>query len=121
MLGVGAAFLGPIGQVRARRSGAATEALDDLVAATMAPALFSAGVFGGALVGLSDDAFDFAQTWLAIAGPLWLAVVALAVLIAPPGYVPAPEVSSERKAMLGGLLHLGLAAMLVVMIWQPGF
>lgn len=120
ILGVGAAFLAPIAEVLARRTGETTAAVDRAVAAVMAPSLLLAGVAGGALVGFSDDVFDFGQTWLAIAGPLWIAAVVLAAFLAPPTYVRLPAVGEQRQAMLGGLLHLVLAVQLVIMIWQPG-
>ena len=120
ILGVGAAFLLPMGASRARKSGDDTALFDAIMASVLAPALLAAGVFGGALVGFSDDVFDFSQTWLAIAGPLWIVATAAAAFIAPPSYLRLPTLASERVPMVNGILHLSLSAMLVVMVWQPG-
>ena len=72
ILGTGAAFVVPFVAGRARRAGADITAFDDAIASILAPSLLATGVFGGALVGMSDDVYDFSQTWLAIAGPVWL-------------------------------------------------
>lgn len=120
IMGVGAAFLGPAITARSRSSNANTDLIDELIQSVMAPALFAAGVFGGALVGMSNDVLDFQQTWLVIAGPLWIVAVAAAVFVAPPSYVRVHQVFGQRMAALGGVLHLCIAIELVIMIWQPG-
>lgn len=122
ILGVGMAFIGPVMAVRARRS--AGHALQDLVnetaAAIMFPMFLIAGVAGGAMVGMSQDVYDFGQTWLAIAGALWLVILGLTAVIHPPAWLRLFNIGEDRKAMLGGILHLSLAVMLVVMTWKFG-
>lgn len=111
------------------------------------PALVLAGVFGGMLIGFSDEAWQFDQTWI------WLAIVLYVVGIgvshgvlfpnarrmkdlaaemvaagpppadAPPG--PPPQVAEmERRGKTLGIassfLHLLLVVILVLMIWKPG-
>ena len=68
---------------------------------------------------MSDDVYDFAQTWLAIAGPVWLIATACAALAYPPAWSPLPDMS-DRKPMLTGVMHLCLAVMLVVMTFKWG-
>lgn len=120
ILGVGSAFLLPVGASRARRLGHDTALFDGVIAAVLSPALLTAGVFGGALVGMSGDVFDFSQAWLAIAGPLWIVATAAGAFAAPPSFVRLPAISPDRVPMVNGVLHLSLSAILVVMIWQPG-
>ena len=38
----------------------------------------------------------------------------------PPPQVAQLEANGKRMAMLGGMLHLALVAILVLMIWKPG-
>jgi hypothetical protein len=98
-------------------------------------------ILGFALVGLSDDAWEFGQTWL------WLSIVlyALALAISVGGLLPtfrtyerlvaeiegstvAPTPAVEatldgmlkKQAALGSMLHVFLVVLLVLMIWKPG-
>lgn len=100
-------------------------------------------LWGIGLVFMSDGAWGFSQTWV------WLAIViyaiALTVALAvirpaanrheslmkeliggpapaggPPPQVAQLEANGKRMAMAGGLTHLALVAVLVLMIWKPG-
>lgn len=119
IMGAGSAFLAPLLAASAKKTGQSTESVDNALAAVMAPSLLLAGIFGAALVGMSDPVFDFGQTWLGIAGALWIVMVVAAALTYPPSYVNLPDLS-DKKAMLAGLMHLSLAVMLIVMTWKPG-
>jgi uncharacterized membrane protein len=120
IVGTGAAFVVPVIAVRVRAAGQDTKAMDEAAASVMAPALLAAGVFGGALVGMSDDVYDFSQTWLALGGLVWLIAVGAAALAFPPSWSPLPDMS-DKKAMWSGMLHLSLAAMLLLMTFKWGF
>lgn len=122
IIGTGVAFTAPVMAGKARRdSGRATqEVIDEAAASLMFPAFIVAGMAGGALVGMSEDVYDFSQTWLAIAGALWLVILALTALVYPPQWLSLVTVSEERKRPLGAMLHLSLAVMLVVMTWKFG-
>lgn len=103
--------------------------------------IYAVPVFGFALVGLSDDAWSFDQTWL------WLALVVYAIAIAislgallpafrqyeklvarieTSGSAPTADDEStldrllKKQAGLGGSLHLIIVVLLVLMIWKPG-
>ncbi len=109
--------------------------------------IYAVFVFGLALVGMSDKAWKFDQTWI------WLAIVLYAVGIAvshaivfpnarrmkdlaaemvaagpppadaPPGPPPQVAEMERRGKTLGassGFLDLLLVAILVLMIWKPG-
>ncbi len=119
IMGAGAAFMAPLLAANATKTGQPNESVDSALAAVMAPSLLLAGIFGGALVGMSDPVFDFGQTWLGIAGVSWLVMVAAAALAYPPSYVNLPDLS-DKKAMLSGVMHLSLAVMLIIMTWKPG-
>ena len=119
ILGTGAAFVVPIVVSRAAKAGVDTDVFDEAIASVLAPSLLATGVFGGALVGLSDDVYDFGQTWLAIAGPVWIIATGAAALAYPPSWSPLPD-WSDRKPMLNGVMHLSLSIMLVVMTFKWG-
>ena len=87
------------------------------------PALVLAGLFGLALIGVSDKAFKFSQSWVSIALVLWF--IMLGVLFAL--LIPAErklgrgdEAAEQRVAMFGGMMHVLLLLMLIDMIWRPG-
>ena len=121
IVGTGMAVLAPVMAVRARREAGrpVQEFVDDVAAAVVFPSFLVAGMAGGALVGLSDDFYDFGQTWLAIGGVVWIIAVAAAALAYPPSYVPVPDMVQHRS-MLTGVLHLSLAVMLILMTWKWG-
>ena len=120
ILGTGAAFLVPALQVKYKKLGQSPEVALQSFADIMSPSLLLGGVFGGALVGMSDDVYDFGQTWLAIGGALWILAVISAGLVFPPSFVNLPDLSI-KKSILSGILHLALAGMLVLMVWKPGY
>lgn len=122
VLGVGTAFAAPVMAVQSRREGGQLAQQSATITANtlIFPMLFVAGMAGGALVGMSQKVWEFSQLWLAIAGPLWMATLALALAAYPPRWLHLFNLSDERKRMAAGLLHLSLAAMMVIMVWRFG-
>ncbi|MEQ8717300.1 MAG: DUF2269 family protein [Acidimicrobiales bacterium] len=143
IIGAGAMFALPVVVVLMRKARDQSRAdILAMVGATMkavvAPALLLAGVFGGALVGFSDDLYDFSQTWLAIAGPLWIVLVALVWFVVAPAQLAVARLTRElatgdrdaiegriaaissRIGMASGVTHLGLIVMLYLMAFRPG-
>ena len=122
VLGVGMAFIAPMMAVQARR--ASGQALADVVNETaskiMFPMFLVTGIAGGAMVGLSNDVYDFQQSWLSIGGAIWILVLALTAVVYPPTWLHLFNIGDDRKRMLGGMLHLSLALMLVLMTWKFG-
>ena len=117
IVGTGAAFLAPALLSREQKvSKLGSSPMSSLLGNVMSPALLLGGVFGGALVGMSDDVYDFGQTWLAIGGGLWLLAVGSAALAFPPSFITLPDVTGKR-ALLYGVLHISLAVMLILMVW----
>lgn len=123
IIGTGLAFAVPVISVQARRGGGGKpmqELIDEAAAKLIFPSLLIAGIAGGALVGMSDDFWDFQQSWLAIGGAVWLVVLVLVLAVYPPTWLSVFNLPEERKRMLGGFLHLSLALMLVLMVWKFG-
>ena len=122
VLGVGMAFIAPMMAVQARR--ASGQALADVVNETaskiMFPMFLVTGIAGGAMVGLSNDVYDFQQSWLSNGGAIWILVLALTAVVYPPTWLRLFNIGDDRKRMLGGMLHLSLALMLVLMTWKFG-
>ena len=122
VLGVGMAFIAPMMAVQARR--ASGQALADVVNETaskiMFPMFLVTGIAGGAMVGSSNDVYDFQQSWLSIGGAIWILVLALTAAVYPPTWLHLFNIGDDRKRMLGGMLHLSLALMLVLMTWKFG-
>jgi len=116
----GAAFILPIVASRTAAAGQSPAVVDSIAAAVLAPSLLAAGVFGGALVGMSSDVYDFGQTWLSIGGFIWIVAIGAAAFAYPPSYLPVPDMS-DKKPMFSGILHLSLALILVIMTWKFGF
>jgi hypothetical protein len=108
--------------------------------------IYAVFVLGFALVGLSDKVWKFEQTWVWLAIVLYVGGIAIshAVVLpnarrmkvlaaelvdAPPpagAAGPPPQVAEmERRGQTLGawssVLHLLLVAILVLMIWKPGF
>jgi uncharacterized membrane protein len=86
------------------------------------PALILAGALGIALV-LSEDIWDFGQSWIVSALGLWVVMNGLLHGLVVPGErrMAAGEATAERRVQLGGaLLTLLFLAMLHLMIFKPG-
>jgi len=123
IIGAGLAFVAPVIAVRARREGGGKpmqELVDQTASSLIFPMLLVAGTAGGALVGMSDDFWDFSQTWLAIGGALWMVILVLVAAIYPPRFLRVFNLNDEGKRVLSGPLHLSLAVMLVLMTWKFG-
>lgn len=87
------------------------------------PALVLAGFFGIVLI-LSEDHWEFTQSWIVSAFVLWFGMNgALHGLIIPgERKVAAGDATAERKVKLGGaLMTLLFVSMLHLMIFKPGW
>lgn len=118
--GVGMAWLAPLFITRARRMGGRhTEDFAVQSAnAVVFPALLLAGVAGGALVGLSDDVYDFSQVWLSVAGGLWLVSLVAAVVCYPPTWLNFFNAADDRRRLARVVLHLSLLLLVIDMTWK---
>lgn len=122
ILGVGMAFIAPMMAVRARRASgqALAEIVNETASKVMFPMFLVAGIAGGAMVGLSEKVYTFQQTWLSIGGAIWILVLALTAAVYPPSWLRLFNLTEGRKQALGGILHLSLAVMLILMTWKFG-
>lgn len=119
IIGTGSAFM--IQFINAKDSEIlANNSSQRIIGFLIAPSLFLGGVFGGALVGLSDDVYDFSQLWLTIAGVVWLTACGAATLLFKPPFLTFPDPLRYHRP-LTAVLHLSLVIMLIVMVWKPGF
>lgn len=88
------------------------------------PAMVLAGVFGFGLAGMSDQVYKMSQTWLSIAILLWILAIAVIYGLMVPAerkIAQGDDSVESRISMAGGMLHLLLFLLLIVMIWKPGF
>ena len=119
ILGTGAAFTAPIVKTKLGNSNGISGVVTESFALIMSPALLLSGIFGGALVGMSDNVYDFGQMWLTLAGIFWLIAVASVAILYQPAFLTLPD-TEKYKPLLSPALHISLAVMLVVMVWKPG-
>lgn len=97
--------------------------LADLTTKLHVPALAAAGLFGILLIVLSDEVYEFSQTWISIAFLLWFALLAVMWFLLRPAQKAAAAGDADgakKVAMFTGIVHLLFLAMLVDMIWKPG-
>ena len=123
-------FVQPVVAARLRRQGTTSEhgpAMFAQFAANSAqvhgPALALAGLFGLGLIGLSDKAYKFSQTWISIALVLWFIMLGIVFALLIPAERKAGRgdaAADQRVAMYGGMMHILLVLMLIDMIWKPG-
>ena len=88
------------------------------------PALALSGIFGFGLVGMSDKAIEFSQTWVSIAMLLWFAMLGVVYGLMVPAETKAhggDEAAGKKLGMFNGIIHLLLLLMVIDMIWKPGF
>jgi len=82
------------------------------------------GLFGLAMIGLSDSVIEFSQTWISIALLLWFLTIGVVYGLLFPTLKKAAagnEESEARIPMYYGMLHLLLLLAVIDMIWKPGF
>jgi hypothetical protein len=79
--------------------------------------LILAGLFGIILILLSDEVWEFSQTWVSLAFLVWIAMngVFHAMIF------PSRRRGGADRAQLGlAIMDVLLIVMLYLMIWQPG-
>lgn len=122
------AFVWPVASVRLKKAGKQPGPIIGSMAAgntatVHGPALVLVGLFGFAMVGMSDKAWKFSQSWVSAAMGIWFVMMGLVFGLMLPAEKKAAtgdEAAEKRVSMVGGMLHLLLLVMLYVMIWKPG-
>lgn len=87
------------------------------------PAMAATGVLGFGLVGMSDKTFAFSQSWVSVAGVVWLALIAVTLLITRPAAkaLAAGSADAGKKVMMGtGLTHALFVIAILLMVFKPG-
>lgn len=87
------------------------------------PALILVGLFGLGMVGMSDDAFSFSDTWVILALVVWIALCGVVSAVITPGEkkLAGGDLSAEKNVALGGqIASVMLLVMLYLMIFKPG-
>ena len=87
------------------------------------PALVLAGIFGFGLVGMSDKVVEFSEPWISAAMLVWFLMMGILfgmMLPAEKKAATGDEGAEKIISMSGGILHLLLAVMLFLMVFQPG-
>jgi hypothetical protein len=151
IIGFGAVFLNGIygQQMKTRlQSGRAAEAIGIYEANLMVSKIgeyfiYAVLIFGFALLGLSDSAWKFSQTWIWLAVVLYVIALGLshAVLLPtvkrmgvlmhevaagpPPAGGPPPQAAEmaslgQRIGVVGPILNVILIVILFLMVWKPG-
>jgi hypothetical protein len=84
------------------------------------PALALAGVLGVALVEMSDDAWEFSQTWVVLALIGWVALMLVSWFLIRPSLTDGSDQARAKMASGIGVTHVLLIVMLYLMIFKPG-
>jgi hypothetical protein len=151
IIGFGAVFLNGIygQQIKTRlQSGRAAEAIgiyeaNHTVSKIGEYFIYAVLIFGFALLGLSDSAWKFSQTWIWLSLVLYVIALGLShgVVIPsvkrmgvlmhemaagpPPAGGPPPQAAEmatlgQRVGMVGPILNIILIVILFLMVWKPG-
>lgn len=84
------------------------------------PGLIVLWVLGMGLAGMSEDAYEMSQIWLALSIVNWFALVLVSWFLIRPALTDDSDAGRARLAAGVGVTHLGLTIGLVLMIWKPG-
>jgi uncharacterized membrane protein len=130
-----AEFYGAEGARRQGREGLAV-AETTMRVTSLAPtmAVYTVPVLGILLILLSDDAWQFSDTWISLSFLLYIAIIVLAVTVHVPNIrkmielrkgtegVQTTEVERRARtaATVGGVLNLLWIAILFLMVFKPG-
>lgn len=124
------AFVWPVASARLRKSGRSPSAAWAMAEwgtpRVYGPALVIAGLFGFGLTGVSsaNNVYSFGDPWISVAMLLWFVMLGVLFGLLMPAEKKAgagDAAAVKMVPMFGGILHLLLAVMLIVMIWKPGF
>ena len=80
------------------------------------PALVVVFVAGMGLIGMSDEAWKFSQTWVSLAFLVSIVAIVLQYLVSR----AFKSGNTKQVPMLTGGLHLMLVVAIFLMIWKPG-
>ena len=129
IVGFGAVFLNGVYDARAKRlggaEGRAVSEANFAVSTIGEYAIYSVPIWGFAMIGVSDGALDFGQTWIWLSLVLYVVALGIAHAVVRKGAKQLMERRDEavekRVAAGGAVLNLILIVIVALMIWKPGF
>ena len=111
---------GPLFVYPALRKAGQTATVAQLHMRITFPALVALWVLGMGLAGMSEGAYNVAQTWLSLSIVVWVVLVAVSWFLIRPSLTDQGESATKKLSAGIGVTHLGLVVGLVLMIWKPG-
>ncbi len=84
------------------------------------PSLVLLWVLGMGLAGMSEDAYELTQTWLALSIVIWAVLVVISWLLIRPAITDESPSAVAKMAAGTGVTHLLLVVGLILMVWKPG-
>lgn len=84
------------------------------------PALVVMWVLGMGLAGMSEDAYELSQLWLALSIVNWIVLVAVSWFLIRPALTDPSDAARSKLSAGVGITHLGLVVGLALMVWKPG-
>jgi uncharacterized membrane protein len=84
------------------------------------PALVLMWVFGMGLAGMSDDAIELSDPWVAVSIVLWAVAVAVSWFLIRPSLTDTSESARAKLSAGTGVTHLILVVGLYLMVFKPG-
>jgi uncharacterized membrane protein len=84
------------------------------------PALVLLWVLGMGLAGMSEDAYEVSDTWLALSVVNWVVLMAVSWFLIRPALTDSSERANAKLAAGTGVTHLLLVVGLYLMIFKPG-
>jgi hypothetical protein len=84
------------------------------------PSLVLLWVLGMGLAGMSEDAYELTQTWLALSIVIWAVLVVVSWLLIRPAITDDSPSAVSKMAAGTGVTHLLLVVGLILMVWKPG-
>lgn len=112
---------GPLFAYPALHRAGATRAIASMHMRMTFPALVALWVLGMGLAGMSEDAYEMSQTWLALSLVVWVVLMAVSWFLIRPAATEHDGAASSRLSAGIGITHAGLVVGLFLMIWKPGF
>lgn len=88
-------------------------------------AIYTVPIWGFAMIGVSDGAIEFGQTWVWLSLLLYAVALGISHAVVRPGAKQLAAARTEdvekKVAAAGGVLNLMLVVIVALMIWKPGF
>jgi hypothetical protein len=111
---------GPLFVYSSLRRAGATQAIAGLHMRLSFPALVAVWVLGMGIIGASDQAWEFDQTWIVLSIIGWVLLMAVSWFLVRPALSDASDAAAGRLAMGIGITHILVAVMLYLMVFKPG-